>query len=148
MGSNNLKIKVCGITSSKDAITAINFGADLIGFIFYKKSPRYTNQKTAKQISKNIPATIFRVGVFVNEDKEKYHFYVKDNGPGITPSKQQKIFNIFQTATSKDKYGNSGHGIGLATVKKLIQQMDGEISLESTKEIGSKFVFSFNKILK
>lgn len=89
-----------------------------------------------------------KIKIGVNEDKEKYHFYVKDNGPGITPSKQQKIFNIFQTATSKDKYGNSGHGIGLATVKKLIQQMDGEISLESTKEIGSKFVFSFNKILK
>ena len=89
-----------------------------------------------------------KIKIGINEDKEKYHFYVKDNGPGITPSKQQKIFNIFQTATSKDKYGNSGHGIGLATVKKLIQQMDGEISLESTKEIGSKFVFSFNKILK
>ncbi|WP_298487184.1 GAF domain-containing sensor histidine kinase [uncultured Maribacter sp.] len=116
----------------------------------------HTNYTALNQILQNLidnaikynDKDTVKIKIGVNEDKEKYHFYVKDNGPGITPSKQQKIFNIFQTATSKDKYGNSGHGIGLATVKKLIQQMDGEISLESTKEIGSKFVFSFNKILK
>ena len=67
---NNLKIKVCGISRLKDAKVAVKSGADLLGFIFFRKSPRYVSVKHAVDILNKIPATIGRVGVFVNEDIE------------------------------------------------------------------------------
>jgi phosphoribosylanthranilate isomerase len=67
------KIKICGITNKEDALACVKFNVDYIGFIFYKKSPRYIYQKKAKGIIKTIGKeynnfnTKF-VGVFVNED--------------------------------------------------------------------------------
>ena len=68
---NNLKIKVCGITRTQDAKSAVKHGVDLLGFIFYKKSSRFISVLKAQEILKTISPTILRVGVFVNEDKNK-----------------------------------------------------------------------------
>jgi len=64
-----LKIKICGITSLKQAKQIESFGADAIGFIFYEKSPRYISPNEARKISKKLGPFIKKVGVFVNEDK-------------------------------------------------------------------------------
>ncbi len=64
----NFQIKVCGITRERDAQLAARFGADMLGFIFYKKSKRYISATDAKKIIKKLPATIDRVGVFVDAD--------------------------------------------------------------------------------
>ncbi|MCM8757461.1 MAG: N-(5'-phosphoribosyl)anthranilate isomerase, partial [Candidatus Omnitrophica bacterium] len=66
---NNLKVKICGITNLEDALASVNAGCDALGFVFYKKSPRYISVEKAIQIIWHIPKGVKKVGVFVN-DKE------------------------------------------------------------------------------
>lgn len=63
-----VRIKICGITNEKDALWAVNLGADYIGFNFYRNSPRKISPKLAAQIIGKLPAFMQPVGVFVNEE--------------------------------------------------------------------------------
>ena len=78
-----VRIKICGITNTEDAIDAINCGADAIGFVFHKKSPRAVNPETARAIISRIPPFITTVGVFVNEDRTKVEKIARDTGIDI-----------------------------------------------------------------
>ena len=60
-------IKICGLTRKEDVQLAAKLGANFAGFIFAKKSPRYITKEQCAKISKNLPNSIRKVGVFVNE---------------------------------------------------------------------------------
>ncbi len=62
----SVRVKVCGITRTEDALSAIKFGADAIGFVFWAKSTRYVTPEQAQQIAAEIPAFISIVGVYVD----------------------------------------------------------------------------------
>jgi len=61
-----VKVKICGITNLEDALACLFNGADAIGFVFYKKSPRFISPLKARNISRILPKNILRVGVFVD----------------------------------------------------------------------------------
>lgn len=62
-----VKVKICGITNLEDALASLFSGANAIGFVFYKKSPRFIQPLKARNIARILPKKILRVGVFVDE---------------------------------------------------------------------------------
>ena len=63
-----IRVKFCGITSLGDAEKAVLAGADAVGFVFFKDSPRYVTPKQASEIIKDMPLFVSTVGIFVNDD--------------------------------------------------------------------------------
>lgn len=61
------KVKICGITNLGDALAAIEYGADALGFVF-APSPRQVTTSAVKDIVGQLPPFIFKVGVFVNSE--------------------------------------------------------------------------------
>jgi len=68
------KIKICGITNREDARLAAELGADMLGFIFYAKSPRAVR----REVMPGMPAGVERVGVFVNESEAEIRRTVQE----------------------------------------------------------------------
>ncbi|MFC1515011.1 N-(5'-phosphoribosyl)anthranilate isomerase [Candidatus Omnitrophota bacterium] len=62
-----VKIKICGIKDYEDASLCVEQGVNALGFIFYRRSPRYILPRQAQAITKRLPCFISRVGVFVDE---------------------------------------------------------------------------------
>ncbi|MBF8151184.1 GAF domain-containing sensor histidine kinase [Winogradskyella sp. F6397] len=81
----------------------------------------------------------------VSETQTHYEFFVKDNGPGIASKNHSKIFNIFEKVAKQDRFGLVGNGIGLATVKKIVEKSDGQIKVVSELGHGATFIFTLEK---
>jgi len=75
-----MRTKICGITSYKDAMIAIDAGADALGFVFYEKSPRYISPKDASIIISKLPPFIEKVALFVNEDAQTINTMCSESG--------------------------------------------------------------------
>ena len=75
-----MRTKICGITNYKDAMHAIESGADALGFVFYEKSPRYVTIDQAKAIIEKLPPFVEKVALFVNEDADTINTICQKTG--------------------------------------------------------------------
>lgn len=66
--ASNAKVKICGITNLEDAQAAVAAEADALGFVCYRKSPRFVEPEVIRQIVTDLPPFVLSVGVFVNEE--------------------------------------------------------------------------------
>ena len=128
--------------------------ADINGTLIYPDDlPTVLGDKTLlTQIMTNLlenAITYHKPGIGPRVDVSYLHegnsiiLRVNDNGIGIPPEYQDKIFSIFQRLHSQDEY--PGTGIGLATVKKAVDLLGGEVWVESKVDEGSTFFLKLPK---
>ncbi len=110
-----------------------------------------TNRVLLSQVLTNLIGNAYKhhdrpdgkIQVLVKPDAEIWEFSVIDDGRGIAPENQAKVFEIFKTVSESNK---NNSGIGLSIVKKLVENQGGQIKLES--QIGIGTTFNFTWILK
>ncbi len=82
-----------------------------------------------------------QITVWSEQQHEFYEFIVEDDGPGIAPEHHERIFVMFQTLQPRDEVESTG--LGLALVKKLVEEEGGTIVLESDIGKGARFRFTW-----
>ena len=90
---------------------------------------------------KHHPSPTGTVTIDVRERADTYEFAVTDDGEGIAPQFQERVFVIFQTLQARDEVENTG--IGLAIVKKIVESRGGIIQVESQEGRGARFSFTW-----
>ncbi|MFA8436651.1 MAG: ATP-binding protein [Marinifilaceae bacterium] len=74
-------------------------------------------------------------------ENENHQFFVADDGPGIAPEYHEKVFGIFQTLEARDTFESTG--IGLSIIKKILEEKQQSIRLESEVDKGARFIFTW-----
>jgi signal transduction histidine kinase len=120
---------VHGVLTVADDLPRVQGDEGLLGRVF-------TNllENAIKYHDRTRPLTI---AVDAQRDGDHVVVTVQDNGIGIAPGLQGKIFTLFQRLHSEDAY--PGTGIGLATVKKVVNLLNGSVWVESQPDQGSTF---------
>lgn len=108
-----------------------------------------TNETALQQIISNLisngikynQSKVVEIEVSIRNEDDQAIFSITDNGIGIDLEHHDAIFDSFKTLGIKDRFHQSGSGIGLATVKNLVEKLGGSIIIESAKGKGSTFEF-------
>jgi signal transduction histidine kinase len=111
----------------------------------------YTHRVPLLQVFSNLISNAIKyhdkpngyIKVYYTEEPDRFTFYVEDNGPGISKNYHSKIFIIFQTLNGTDSFESTG--VGLAIVKKILDDHKQEIKLISELGKGSIFAFTWPK---
>jgi signal transduction histidine kinase len=72
-------------------------------------------------------------------DTASVRFWVRDNGQGLTPEEQARLFTLF---TRLDSVRAKGHGLGLSIVRRIVEKLGGDVGVESDIGVGSTFWFT------
>ena len=123
------------------------------GYGFENHISIYTNKVALEQIFLNLLVNAIkyndkkecRITIAMTDHGDFVMFNVIDNGPGIKREDQDRVLEIFETASLTDKSGDKGTGIGLATVKSLVEGLGGTIRLTSEIGLGTNFEFTIRK---
>jgi signal transduction histidine kinase len=108
----------------------------------------YTDATLLHQILQNLISNAVKyndkpqgiIEIRVKKNHEKFiELTVSDNGPGIPEAIREKVFEPFYSHHTTDRFGKKGNGIGLATVKNLVERMGGRITLRNNAHGGSLF---------
>lgn len=75
-----VKVKICGLTNARDALEAVEAGADALGFMFCDTSQRYVTIETAAQVIRELPPFVARVGIFVDPSKDYVLRTIEESG--------------------------------------------------------------------
>ena len=110
----------------------------------------YTNKTALDQILINLIGNAIKyndkenieINIQISKIERFYEVIVSDNGPGILKEDQSAIFKPFTVVAAVDRFGNKGNGIGLATVKKMVETLGGTISVSSRARQGAVFTFT------
>jgi phosphoribosylanthranilate isomerase len=109
-----VRVKICGITNLMDAMSSVGAGCDAIGFVFYKKSPRYIAPEKARKIVRELPKQVIKVGVFVNSKEKEIkdiakscsldilQFHGSESSEFCNKFKDYKIIKAFRVKNSVD----------------------------------------------
>lgn len=81
------------------------------------------------------------IAVKVTQHHDKIEFSISDNGPGIKPQQQKMIFEVFQTLPSS--HSEASAGVGLAIVKKLVEDRNGMVWISQTQKQGLDIHFTW-----
>jgi signal transduction histidine kinase len=151
-------------TSNDDRFSTIDLVNEMVDFNgrpdnltleISKTLPTITSDRTRmEQIFSNLINNAIRhnnkesiqISIGATEQKDGWIFSVKDNGPGIDPQYHEKIFVIFQTLNRRDEVESTG--VGLAIVKKIVEDQGGKIWVESELGKGADFKFFWPKAKK
>jgi signal transduction histidine kinase len=152
------------LKENKSNICTLDLKSNITSFFSHEKNTSITintnnveclkaNETAINQILINLITNAIKyndkedtvIKIDLTETTSHYIFSIIDNGPGIPENKKEEIFKIFSVNATEDKYGQRGNGIGLATVKKIVEKLGGTIQVESELEKGSNFIFSIKK---
>lgn len=92
--------------------------------------------ENAIKYSPNVP----KIDVFTENVKDMVIIKVKDNGVGMSKVAQKRIFEKFYREHTGDIHNVKGHGLGLAYVKRMVEDHNGQVYVESEKGKGSTFI--------
>ncbi len=118
----SVRVKVCGMTNLEDTLQAVQLGVDAVGFIFYKKSPRYVSDRIVKKIVNVLPPFVMKVGVFVNESLEQINKRIEscglnlvqlhgDEPPGFSKKINSQVIKSFRVQNTDSLTGLSKYPV-------------------------------------
>jgi len=122
-------VKICGITNKIDAVNASALGVDMLGFVFYGGSKRCVDPKTVRDIINELPESIKKVGVFVDEGRDKVRAIAEETALDVlqfhgseTPEycasfrKDYKVMKAFRLKGREDLKSVSSYDVDLCLV--------------------------------